>query len=336
MKRLSFVFILLLVFTLLLAGCGTKDEADILKSLEKKMDELDGYKANALLSINTGNTPQQYDVEIWYKEPDFYRIALNNKEREITQIILKNEDGVFVLTPHLNKSFRFQSDWPDNQGQVYLYQSLVKSIFDDGERKFLPEGNVYSFEVNANYQNRNLVKQKIWLNEDGLTPAKVEIMDADGNVLVGLEFNDFQFTSDFEKDSFDNERNMTSGLLRSVPAMAQEKPKGSFGVIIPSYTPDGVDLVEQKEVTIDGEPSVVLKFKGVYNYSLVEERPKSISVSLPYGTPVDLGPVIGVMSLNGKPSLTWTYDGVDYLLSGDLPEVEMVSIAKSVFGQTGK
>ena len=32
-------------------------------------------------------------------------------QKDQSQIILRNEEGVFVLTPALNKSFRFQSDW---------------------------------------------------------------------------------------------------------------------------------------------------------------------------------------------------------------------------------
>ena len=44
---------------------------------------------------------------------------------------MRNEEGVFVLTPALNKSFRFQSDWPQNSSQAYLYESLVRDILQD-------------------------------------------------------------------------------------------------------------------------------------------------------------------------------------------------------------
>src|SRR5690625_5969794 len=52
---------------------------------------------------------------------DLYRVALTNPEDEKgSQVILKNEDGVFVLTPALDKSFKFQTDWPENSSQPYL------------------------------------------------------------------------------------------------------------------------------------------------------------------------------------------------------------------------
>ena len=52
-------------------------------------------------------------------------------QKDQSQIILRNEEGVFVLTPALNKSFRFQSDWPQNSSQAYLYESLVRDILQD-------------------------------------------------------------------------------------------------------------------------------------------------------------------------------------------------------------
>ena len=56
---------------------------------------------------------------------------LQNAKKDQSQIILRNEEGVFVLTPALNKSFRFQSDWPQNSSQAYLYESLVRDILQD-------------------------------------------------------------------------------------------------------------------------------------------------------------------------------------------------------------
>ena len=80
------------------------------------------------MTIETGNDPQEYQVEIWYKKPELYRVYLENPKKDQSQVILRNGNGVFVLTPSLNKSFRFHSDWPNNSSQVYLFESLVKDI----------------------------------------------------------------------------------------------------------------------------------------------------------------------------------------------------------------
>lgn len=342
MRRGAIWLVFLLVLSVALTGCfGTKTPEDVVGDLSSTLEKMSGYKTNAVLTLQTGSTPQQYNVEVWYAKPTNYRVALTSKQRNITQIILRNEEGVFVLTPHLNKSFRFQSGWPENNGPLYLYETLARSIIDDNERKVNLENKEYMFEVKANYSgNRSLTKQKIWMTED-FRPTKAEIMDSNMNTLVDIKFTDFAFNPDFDKDAFDKDRNMTSAL-QTIPTLAQNKqqkqPTGDFGAIQPEYTPEGVKLENVEPVKLKGEQMVVLKYTGEYNYKLMESRPTSTQVTYEEGTPMDLGFTIGVLTKTSDETkvLTWQLDGVEYYLSGDLPEEEMVKVASSTYGQTGK
>ncbi|WCK54988.1 DUF4367 domain-containing protein [Aneurinibacillus sp. Ricciae_BoGa-3] len=334
-KVVSLTLLLLLLFTL--AGCGPKDANAITKDLSSRVDKMLGYKSKAVLTLQTGKIPQEYDVEVWYQKPNLYRIALTSKQRDITQIILKNKDGVFVLTPHLNKSFRFQSEWPQKHGQVYLYESLVNSITTDTARHFQTEGDGYSFEVKADYQNRTLTSQKITLNKS-LDPIKVEVRDTNMNPMVTLVYSEFQMNPAFDKDAFDKERNMQAAILDSAPAMASsvQSSSDSFGVIEPDYLPKGVTLADTtKSVDKDGI-QIVQRYTGKYRFSLVENRAHATPVSFATGEPVDLGYTIGVLTGNQVKTMIWNNDNVEYKLYGDLPSDEMVQVAKSVFNQVGK
>lgn len=125
-----------------------------------------GYKANAKMTLQIGTEPQVYDVQIWHKEPNYYRVNLKNEKKDQSQMILRNDDGVFVLTPALNKSFRFQSEWPQNSSQAYLYESLVKDILEDKESKFSATKDHYVFETKTRYQNNKMLPfQEITLNK---------------------------------------------------------------------------------------------------------------------------------------------------------------------------
>lgn len=335
MRKVFLLLALLAMVASLLAACGSKGEEEVVGELSDKWESMQSYKAEATLTLQTGQEPQEYNIEVWHKKPDYYRISLTNKAKDITQIILRNEEGVFVLTPHLNKSFRFQSSWPDNSGQVYLYESLIKDILSDSNRKFSTEGDKYVFETVTNYHNKTLVAQKIWLSKD-LKINKVEVMDTDYKVTVLVEFNNMEFDFSFENDAFDMKRNMQGALLDSIPTMAQEQEtyQGSFGTYYPEYTPTNVELVEEKEVTQDGVPMVVLRYAGDYHFSIIQQRPTAKTVDMPVGQPVDLGFTIGVL---GEKSLFWTYDGVDFTLTAEgMPAEEMVTIAQSVLGQASK
>src|SRR5690625_3785141 len=109
---------------LILGACGEKSADDVIGKMKKNIESMEGYQAKAEMTMNTGQEEQTYMIDVMHKKDDLYRVALSNPEDdEGGQVILKNEEGVFVLTPSLNKSFKFKTEWPDNSSQPYLYQS---------------------------------------------------------------------------------------------------------------------------------------------------------------------------------------------------------------------
>lgn len=217
MRRVTWMLAIVMCVALVAAGCGTKNAEQVVKDLDHVIGKLDSYEGSGTMTLQTGQQAQEYNVDVWYQNPHYYRIALTNSAKDITQIVLRNDEGVFVLTPHLNKMFRFQSDWPENSGQVYLYQSLVQSIVADNERQFTEEKDAYVFDVAANYQNGLLARQKIWLNKKDYAPQQVQVADENNNVMVSVKFSQFEFGKKFDKDSFDMQRNMTSWNIQSMP-----------------------------------------------------------------------------------------------------------------------
>lgn len=74
---------------------------------------------------------------------------------------MRNKDGVYVLTPSLNKSFKFQSEWPYNNSQAYLLQTILKDLKEDTNRVFEENNDGYVFTTKVNYtSNKNMDKQK--------------------------------------------------------------------------------------------------------------------------------------------------------------------------------
>lgn len=391
---------MVLVLSTLLAACGKKDAAAVVKDLNEVVGEMESYQGAGVMTLHTGDTPQQYKVEVWHQKPSYYRIALTNAKKDVTQIVLRNDEGVFVLTPSQNKSFRFQSNWPDNQGQVYLYETLIRSITGDSTRQFADEKESYVFDVAANYNTHALVRQKIWLNKSDYAPKQVEVSDSNANVVVDVKFDSFKFGTEFEKDAFDMQRNMTaasenggkagmdsgaapagdgkeatnpqaateegsasnpsgtvsdgqtgvsdnaeqqgsedpaSGQGTEEPTSAEPDGTGSFGVIQPTYAPEGVKLKDDQIVEETGDYSVMLRYEGTYNYTIFEARPQDRAVSLAPSSVVDLGFTLGMLSGDALQTLTWMTDGVEYrITSADLPVNEMVQIATSMQEESGK
>jgi len=335
-KSLLFTAILFIV-ALVLAGCGSKSQEEVIEDLSKKTEQMKSYKLTAKMTFESGEKPQTYHVEVWHKKPSYYRIKIENENEEQNQIILRNDDGVFVLTPALNKSFRFQSDWPENYSQIYLYESLVNDVLNDKERTFKAKEDAYVFRTKTNYQNKNLFKQEITFTKKKLEPKKIKVMDQDMNVLVTADFKNVEFNVDFDDDAFDMDRNMTSAKLE-IPTMAETKQK-ELQPLYPEYTAE-TTIAEEKEVERNGEKQLVLTYKGdKKSFTLIQKKADvSVEASAPVqfaaGEPVDLGFVVGVKTGD---TISWTYNGIDFLLaSKDLDDEEMLAVARSVQGVAEK
>lgn len=337
MRKSWLVLLAGLLMVLVLSACGQKTKEDVVKDLDGKLGKLAAYKADAEMTLQMGTEPQTYEVEIWHKDPSFYRVNLKNAKKDQSQMILRNDEGVFVLTPALNKSFKFQSDWPQNSSQAYLYESLIKDILEDKQSKFSTTKNNYVFETKTRYQNNKMLPlQEITLNKKDLSPVSVKVMDSDRNALVTVKFTSVKFDPNFEKKDFDMEKNMTGAQLE-VPVMGDVKEK-EFAVKYPETELPGVSLVSEKEIKTENGKRIVLTFDGEKSYTLVQEKaeimPATASSSSMMGEPVDLGFTIGALSDN---RISWTYEGVDYSISSkDLTAVEMASIARSVQGEAVK
>jgi outer membrane lipoprotein-sorting protein len=360
MRRIPLIAAAIALFAAVLSGCGSRDAGSIVKDLDKVASKMESYQASGIMTLHTGQQPLDYNVEVWYQKPNYYRIALTNAKRDITQIVLRNDEGVFVLTPKLGKSYRFQSDWPDNQGQVYLYQTLVQSIVLDDSRKFTTDKDAYVFDVMAsNYQNGSFARQKIWLAKKDFAPRHVEVMDTNANLMVEVKFDKFDFGKKFDKSAFDVQKNLgqapgsaSSGTNGGEPSAGNASggsgssggdqdamaPQGSddFAVVEPEV-PEGVVLKDQSDVQLGERHGVLLRYTGAYDFSLLESASKDEAVSLTQGIVLDLGFTVGLLSGDETKSLTWSYEGVDYQLTTiDLPQEEMVKIAQSIVDASGK
>lgn len=350
MRRITWLAAVVMSAVLILAGCGEKSEADVVQDLEQMIDRMNSYAAEGSMILHSGEQPQEYQLSVWFQKPEFYRIAITNKQKNVTQIVLKNEEGVFVLTPHLQKSFRFRSDWPNNQGQIYLYQTLLRSIVDDSERAVTKDGEHYVFDVKANYQNMALPRQKIWLKQDGYAPIHIELFDENDKPIVTVDFSSFELNKKFEATNFDMNWNLTSWNITTLPAMSpmpgadqlseeiRAQLSGDFGIIYPAYAPAGVELVDVQDVQLGETDAVLLQYAGGdYSYTILESRPRDTAVFVHETTLVDLGFTMGILTGEEHKTLIWLEDGVEYrMTTNTLPTEEMVKIAQSVQGQAGK
>lgn len=323
-KYLLCIIALLCVLTV---GCMKKGENDIVKNLTKKIENSKAYHLTGTLEMVNNENSYLYDVDVSYQKEDNFRVSLKNQTNNHEQIILKNSEGVYVLTPSLNKSFKFQSEWPYNNSQSYLLQSILKDITDDTERTYEENEDGYVFTAKANYSNNpDLKKQKITVDKD-LNVKTVEVMDESGVMQIKMQFNDIDLKATFADNYFDLKENVNVSVTEdtTVPVTKIED------IIYPMYIPENTTLTSQDKVSkTDGE-RIILTFSGDKPFMLVQETIAKTDelITIPVsGEPIMFADTVGAKT---DSSVTWLSNGLEYYLVSDiLTDEELVSIAKSV------
>lgn len=321
MKKL---IICLGVFILFITGCGKYSDKDIVKEIEKKTKN--SYILEGDLAISNNDDLYNYEVEVSYKKDHYYKVSLTNMANGHSQVILKNDDGVYILTPALNKSFKFQSDWPYDNSQIYLIKALLNDINNDEEVKFSENDDNYTFITKVNYpNNKMLVNQKITIDKK-LNIKNVKVYDSNDSVKMELNVNRIDYSPTFKDDYFELET-----IMRTFDDNEVVESSNLDDSIYPLFVPVNTSLTNSERVETDNGERIIMTFSGDKPFLLVEETAnvmEEFTVIPTYGEPYMLMDTLGVVTDN---SLSWTSGGIEYYLVSDvMGKDELIEIAQSI------
>ena len=96
MKK-KFLILFLMLISIGLTGCFF-NKNDALKEIKNKYGNLKSYSLTGDLEIINNEDTYNYDVKVLYQKKDKFYVSLKNRNNNHEQIILKNEDGVYVQT----------------------------------------------------------------------------------------------------------------------------------------------------------------------------------------------------------------------------------------------
>lgn len=348
---------------LMLCGCASETKEDVLKDFTNKISSVKSYKITGSMEISNDEETFTYSLESYYLKDNYYKVILVNQTNNHEQIILKNESDIYVITPALNKSFKFQSEWPDNSSQAYLLGSIASDIKNDTNAEIEENDNGYIIKSSVNYpNNEELTYQKIYLTKDK-NVEKVEVFNTNDIVKIkvifesidlkaGLNAKDFnlndyvkeeEITEETKEEIKNNENNCTEGECQNEENTNTDekieendnKTASIENIIYPLYIPSNTYLTNSETIETSSGNRVILTFSGEKNFVLIEEatiKSEEMSIVPVYGEPVMLSETIGALSAN---SLSWDANNISYYLaSTELTVNEMRTIANSLGNTT--
>lgn len=228
-----------------------------------------------------------------------------------------------MLTPTLNKSFKFQSDWPYNNSQSYLLQNILNDIENDDTKEIEQKDNQTIITTTVDYpNNKKLTTQKIYFDKDNKI-TKVEVYNSDNIVKIRMTYNNIKINNKFDDEYFKLEKNMNT----TKTTITEEKLETTF---YPMYIPENTYLQNEEKVDIENGERIILTFAGENPFMLIEETAKignnnTMSV---YGDVELLNDTIGYIS-DGVAS--WISNGVEYYaVSETMDMTELLEVVNSI------
>lgn len=91
-----FSLLIFSVLLLVLTGCGITRADDVIGNFEKKLEKTKSYYVEGIMQIINNEDTYDYEVKVSYKKDDYYKIEIINTLNNHEQIILRNDEGVYV------------------------------------------------------------------------------------------------------------------------------------------------------------------------------------------------------------------------------------------------
>ncbi len=334
MKKTFLIFILVVIF---ITGCGKTSSSKVVDEFGKKINNLKSYYVEGVMELINNEDIYTYNVKVSYKKNDYYKIDLVNTTNNHEQVILRNDTGIYVITPSLNKSFKFQSDWPYNNSQVYLLTSLLDDINNTDNISMKEVDNKYVLTSNVNYPNNDkLTSQEIYMDKN-YNVKEVRVLDKDGNVEIKMTFDKIDYSPKFKDNYFDlnqiiEEKNIGSNTDNKDNKTEQTKSTATIDdIVYPMYLPTNTYLTSQEKVSTSTGERLILTFDGDNPFILVEEVSKANDEHVIVPTFGELELLADSVAIVNNNSVNWYSNGIEYYLASNTMKTgEILEIVRSI------
>ena len=331
---------------------------DMMKSFKDYNSKKNSYELTGEMVIVSNEDEFTYNIKVGVDNNTNYKVSLINTINNHEQVILKNSEGVYVVTPNLNKSFKFMSEWPSNSSQAYLIESLVNDINTDSKSTIKETNSGYEIESLVNYPNNQKLEKETIITDKKFNIKEVDVKNSEGATLLKVKVSNIDYSPKFGGDYFkldtlvkentntkneektttkakDNNENKTEECKDECKQDTKTTSNVLDDIIYPLYVPEDTYLHSKDTVSTDNGNRVILTFAGTDPFILVEEKStmnEDMEIIPVNGEPLLIGNTIGAI---GDNSVYWTSNGVDfYLTSNTLNSNEMMTIAESITNGT--
>ena len=311
--------ILISIVILLLIGLGVWkiffNNESISDKIEDVTQNLNSYNIEANMELINGEEKRNFNVKVSYlksENQDYFRVSLYDTNINQEQIMLRNKDGVYVLTPSLNQAYNFKSGWPLNSAKPYIYQSLLDVFKGNYDIQKLNDGFVVTSEIEFKHSPAYTKQEVKFTNE--LVPLWVNLYNDKNEVLVKVTFTKVETNVSFEDDYFDVDKNMSTARENIVSSSAKEE----FELpLLLTGSNLNINLKDNVTTKIDGEELHMLVYEGDSNFTVIQKVCSSYTELEMIDTDGELVMTINGFAILEDNKVSYVYNDIEIVIYGN-------------------
>lgn len=314
--------LLLILPVLVLFGCSSK----AMESFGNLVEKSESYIATGVLESFFENGKKENSFSVYYKKPGNLKIVFSENDNK--QVVLKNNEGVYILIPAVNKNFKIDSSWPDNASYPYLLDSIKKDLEKTEVNKTETDTSII-YETKSKMFNDSVeTKEEVIIDKKTNLPLEVKVYDKNDELYLRVTFTEILINPEIDDEEFAVNEIMT--YLRNEELTVFSKRE----FLLPSYIPEGYQTSKEDTlVTGSGdELTSIMKFTGVDSFTVIQEFVNDSEDLKTVMTNGEFIYLLGNVGIFKGESIEVYSDGIMYTLaSQNIGSEELIKIMTSYF-----
>lgn len=227
-----------------------------INNIKKISEDLTSYEIEGTLSFVDEESLKKINVTSIYKKidtQDFFYVRLEDSSTKQVQTIIRNQEGVFVISHGFNRAFKFNTDWPFNGFKPYILQNIFEALLEHQITENIRDGYILVSPIRDDIYKEYHEIQVMFNQNNAL--QQVNILDQNKTEKMAFTLCTYILNSDIDESIFvvKNDDSSQVSLNEQIPIFPLE-----------SYNSELVDHLK----TNNGH---ILRYKGDKYFTLVEK-----------------------------------------------------------------
>ncbi len=196
-------FLLALAFIILLCGCSGRAKG--YASVQDKLMNMSTYRADVEIAYISDKEESIYKAVETAQNDGRYKIVTYYPDNFKDNAILFDGEMIWQYNPNVEKKISVSSKDKPERSELILFsfmENYVKSTDTTVATMNAGGEECTVLEADIEGAGKFMASEKLWVDNESMSPVKLVIYDADGGERIRVTFSAFEYNCELAEDEF--------------------------------------------------------------------------------------------------------------------------------------